>query len=250
MTETKTDGNIIINVRLFCTKKPDLKYLTRFQCKMPWEVRGKTLRLKLNPEVDTVATLKKKIEETRGTHAVETLCKGGAPYGIVLEPDTATLASVGLTRSHSVWEYLWEDSEAEQALFQEELDKVRGYVHEFMLKHPDMKGGRNTGEKQPEEETWSKKQRRKRTEMEKAGGGVQGDKVEEGGGEESREGGQGCGRKEDRQRDHRVMTQTDEVTRTAHVLAFPSDVQRSFIDRLDECSSGLNCRGREIFLTI
>ena len=31
-----------------------------------------------------------------------------------------------------------------------------------------MKGGRNTGEKQPEEETWSKKQRRKRTEMEKA----------------------------------------------------------------------------------
>ena len=86
----------------------------------------------------------------------------------VLEPDTATLASVGLTRSHSVWEYLWEDSEAEQALFQEELDKVRGYVHEFMLKHPDMKGGRNTGEKQPEEETWSKKQRRKRTEMEKA----------------------------------------------------------------------------------
>lgn len=168
MTETKTDGNIIINVRLFCTKKPDLKYLTRFQCKMPWEVRGKTLRLKLNPEVDTVATLKKKVEETRGTHAVETLCKGGAPYGIVLEPDTATLASVGLTRSHSVWEYLWEDSEAEQALFQEELDKVRGYVHEFMLKHPDMKGGRNTGEKQPEEETWSKKQRRKRTEMEKA----------------------------------------------------------------------------------
>ena len=168
MTETKTEGNIIINVRLFCTKKPDLKYLTRFQCKMPWEVRGKTLRLKLNPEVDTVATLKKKVEETRGTHAVESLCKGGAPYGIVLEPDTATLASVGLTRSHSVWEYLWEDSEAEQALFQEELDKVRGYVHEFMLKHPDMKGGRNTGEKQPEEETWSKKQRRKRTEMEKA----------------------------------------------------------------------------------
>ena len=165
MTETKTDGNIIINVRLFCTKKPDLKYLTRFQCKMPWEVRGKTLRLKLNPEVDTVATLKKKVEETRGTHAVESLCKGGAPYGIVLEPDTATLASVGLTRSHSVWEYLWEDSEAEQALFQEELDKVRGYVHEFMLKHPDMKGGRNTGEKQPEEETWSKKQRRKRTEI-------------------------------------------------------------------------------------
>ena len=75
MTETKTDGNIIINVRLFCTKKPDLKYLTRFQCKMPWEVRGKTLRLKLNPEVDTVATLKKKIEEMTFNPKVKMILK-------------------------------------------------------------------------------------------------------------------------------------------------------------------------------
>ena len=100
---------------------------------------------------------------------MEKLRKGGGPLGIELEPDTATLASVGLTRDHSVWEYVWEDSEAESAKFEEELDTVRGYVHEFMLKHPDMNGsGRQTGEKKTEESTWTKKQRRKRQEMETA----------------------------------------------------------------------------------
>jgi hypothetical protein len=169
MPETKTDGTIIVNVRLFATIKPDLKYLTRFQYKMPDQVRGPTLRLRLNPEVETVGSLKKKVEEARGTHPVEKLRKGGGPLGIELEPDTATLASVGLTRDHSVWEYVWEDSEAESAKFEEELDTVRGYVHEFMLKHPDMNGsGRQTGEKKTEESTWTKKQRRKRQEMETA----------------------------------------------------------------------------------
>ena len=127
------------------------------------------MRLRLNPEVETVGSLKKKVEEARGTHPVEKLRKGGGPLGIVLEPDTATLASVGLTRDHSVWEYVWEDSEAESAKFEEELDTVRGYVHEFLLKHPDMPGaGRQTGEKKTEESTWTKKQRRKRQEMETA----------------------------------------------------------------------------------
>ena len=169
MSETKTDGTIIVNVRLFATNKPDLKYITRFQYKQPEQVRGPTLRLRLNPEVETVGSLKKKVEEARGTHPVEKLRKGGGPLGIELEPDTATLASVGLTRDHSVWEYVWEDSEAESAKFEEELDTVRGYVHEFMLKHPDMNGsGRQTGEKKTEESTWTKKQRRKRQEMETA----------------------------------------------------------------------------------
>ena len=59
---------------------------------------------------------------------METLRRGGSPDGIVLEPDSATLAACGLDRSMSVWEHIWEDNAANQASFLRDREKIRDAV--------------------------------------------------------------------------------------------------------------------------
>ena len=56
---------------------------------------------------------------------METLRRGGSPEGIVLEPDSATLAACGLDRSMSVWEHIWEDNAANRASFLKDREKIR-----------------------------------------------------------------------------------------------------------------------------
>ena len=67
---------------------------------------------------------------------METLRRGGSPEGIVLEPDSATLAACGLDRSMSVWEHIWEDNAANQASFARDREKIRDAVVGFMEEHP------------------------------------------------------------------------------------------------------------------
>lgn len=70
-----------------------------------------------------------------------------------------------------VWEHLWEDSEANQASFQEEKQKVRGMVTSFMEEFPAVgRGGKAvTGEEDEDEaEGWDEGMKKKRAEMEAA----------------------------------------------------------------------------------
>lgn len=104
---------------------------------------------------------------------VETLRRGGSPEGVILSPDTATLAECGVTRSMGVWEYLWEDSTENQTSFMEEKEKMRGMVTSFMQEFPDVgrKGKAVTGDDEDnddEPEDWDEGMKKKRAEMEAA----------------------------------------------------------------------------------
>ena len=100
---------------------------------------------------------------------METLRRGGSPDGIVLEPDSATLAACGLDRSMSVWEHIWEDNAANQASFLRDREKIRDAVVGFMEEHPTVgrHGPEVTGEPEEFPKDWDAK-KKKRAEMEKA----------------------------------------------------------------------------------
>jgi len=123
------DETIIINVETLPTKLPETAHLTRFQ---QW-TRRKQMRLRCRPS-DTIASLKKKMAAEQGTMP-EMIKKGGTPSGIVLE-DTKTLAECGCTESMSIYEFLWEDSKANQENYVEEVEKCLGFVrtHKEALK--------------------------------------------------------------------------------------------------------------------
>lgn len=109
---------------------------------------------------------------------METLRRGGSPEGIVLEPDSATLAACGLDRSMSVWEHIWEDNAANQASFLRDREKIRDAVVGFMEEHPTVgrHGPEVTGEPEAFPKDWDAKKKKKRAEMEKALASVREDK--------------------------------------------------------------------------
>ena len=109
------------------------------------------------------------LTEDRGT-PVETLRRGGSPEGIVLSPDSASLAECGITRSMGVWEHLWEDSAANQAALKAEKERLSGMVTSFMEEFPDVgrSGPAVTGEEEDESEKWDEDMKKKRAEMEAA----------------------------------------------------------------------------------
>ena len=109
---------------------------------------------------------------------METLRRGGSPEGIVLEPDSATLAACGLDRSMSVWEHIWEDNAANQASFARDREKIRDAVVGFMEEHPTVgrHGPEVTGEPEEFPKEWDAKKKKKRAEMEKALASVREDK--------------------------------------------------------------------------
>ena len=158
--------SLLLNVKLPPPPNKEMPYLTRFQAKNPPHLLGTTLLNIACEPGDTVASLRAKVEGasrrggrrdtkrpprqrfspspshvtlpsrllTTRSHAalcgepVEMLRKGGAGGKGETLSDSATLAECGLTTSMGIFEHLWVDSQANQATFWAEYEKMASFV--------------------------------------------------------------------------------------------------------------------------